>query len=505
MKICLLLQRRFAFVAHNLAQLLQETYGVNKFCGYVYWRPSYDFLKTQKDIQYSTLLLDEDIHATFKQEKLDLEYLRQLEQEFGLPYLWDYIALDRVLMFNQMKREYPYNTPHHTHKEMLRIFQVKAKAIINFWEQEKPNALVLPNIGGIGAMLLFQLAKKYDAKILHIQPTTVRDSFVVSETYDSYSGVEKIFKKTFTNKEHNTYYQQAQKMLLDFRAKPISYNSELTPNQQPVNRLRQLNFLKPKNLINSVCWFGHLLQTHFTSQERFDYSYIHPWYYLVDHIKRKARNLRGANDLYDKFDLGVDYAFFALHLEPEVALLLQAPFVTDQLYVVRQMARSLPVGYTLYVKDHPQMVPFRPRAYYKELKKIPNVRLLNPTIISFDIIKNAKLVTTITGSVIWEGLLLGKPAISFGHQFYNALSMVKYVPEMEKLPYLVKEQLNNFKYNEEEILHYMAAMIADSAELRFTYLWERETNEQKKKAGLKPLADLMARKLNLIPKKTTNI
>ncbi|MBI5728781.1 MAG: hypothetical protein HY983_00855 [Candidatus Magasanikbacteria bacterium] len=500
MKICMLLQRRFAFVAHHIAHLLQETYGVSEFCGYAYWRPSYDFLRTQKDIQYSALLLDEDIHATYKQEKLDLDYLRWLEKEFGLPYLWDYMAIDRILMFNQMVREYPHNTPRNTHEEMLRILQVKAKAILAFWEKEKPDALVLPNVGGIGAMLLFQLAKKHGAKILHISPTTVRDNFTVSETYDSYSGAEERFKRTFASGERDAYYQQAQKKLLDFRAKPVSYNADLAPDKQPVNRLRQLNFLQPKNFLNSIRWFFQLLWTHFTTRERFDYSYIHPWYYLVDHIKRKARNLRGANDLYVSFDPKVDYAFFALHLEPEVALLLQAPFVTDQLYAVRQMARSLPVGYVLYVKDHPQMVPFRPRTFYKELKKIPNVRLISPTIVSFDIIKHAKLVTTITGSVIWEGLLLGKPAIVFGHQFYNALSMVKYVAEMEKLPYLVKEQLTNFKYNEEEILHYMAAMLADSAELRYTYLWERETDEEKKKAGLKPMADLMARKLNLTPK-----
>ena len=500
MKICLLLQRRFAFVGHNLAVLLKEKYGVKEFCGYVYWRPSYDFLQTQQDLHYSALLLDEDIHANYKKEQIDMDYLRHLEQELCLPYLWDYIALDRVLMFSQLLREYPYNTPLYTYEEMLRIFQVKARAILAFWEREKPDALILPNVGGIGAMLLYQLAKKQGVKILHIMPSSMKDRFVVSETYDSFSGTEEIFKKTFSSGERTAYYQPAKKILQAFRAKPVAYNSDLTPERQPVNRWRQLRFLHPKNFLRSLLWFGHLLRTHFTSQERFDYSYIHPWHYLIDHLKRKARNLRGVSDLYDPFYASVPYAFFGLHYEPEVSLLLQAPFITDQIYAVRQLARSLPVGYLLYVKDHPLMVPFRPRSYYQELKKIPNVRLLNPTLSSFDIIKHTRLVSTITGSIIWEGLLLGKPAIAFGHQFYNALSMVKYVREMETLPYLVKEQLENFSYNEEELLHYLAAILADSAVLRFFYLWEQETDEENKKAGLRPLAELMAKKLGLAAK-----
>lgn len=93
--------------------------------------------------------------------------------------------------------------------------------------------------------------------------------------------------------------------------------------------------------------------------------------------------------------------------------------------------------------------------------------------------------------------MLQKPGIAFGHQFYNTLSMVKYVREIEKLPDLVHEQLEKFTYNEEELLHYIAAILSDTALLRFYHLWEQETDEEEKKNGLRPLADLIARKLEL--------
>src|SRR3989338_3014275 len=92
MKICLFLHRQFAYMGHNLARLLSEKYGVKEFCGYVQLRSSYDFLTSQKDIMYTDLLLDEDIHRRYVSEKVDMEYLKALEREYGIPNLFAYIA-----------------------------------------------------------------------------------------------------------------------------------------------------------------------------------------------------------------------------------------------------------------------------------------------------------------------------------------------------------------------------------------------------------------------------
>ena len=127
MKGCFLLQRNFAYIGQYLAQTLQKKYGVEEFCGYVSLRRSYDFLKNQKDIQYSALLLDEEIHKEYTEAVLDLPFLKTLEMEYGIPTLWRFIAVDRTVMNNQLVREYPYDTTPYTHEEILKITQVKAK------------------------------------------------------------------------------------------------------------------------------------------------------------------------------------------------------------------------------------------------------------------------------------------------------------------------------------------------------------------------------------------
>ena len=124
MKACLLYQRRFTRVAHEIAKRLRDDYGVTEFCGYVYLHSSYDFLKNQKDISYSSLILDEEIHERYKTEKVDWDYLKKIEQEYGIPNLWPYISVDRTIRYDMPMREYPYDTPKYTHEDMARIFQV---------------------------------------------------------------------------------------------------------------------------------------------------------------------------------------------------------------------------------------------------------------------------------------------------------------------------------------------------------------------------------------------
>jgi hypothetical protein len=499
MKGCFVLQRRFAYIGHYVAQLLKEEHGMKDFCGIAYTRPSLEFLRSQTDVPYSTLLFDEEIHARYKQETLDPDYLDRLEREYGLPSLWPYLAVDRVVMSNQLVREYPHDRPRYSHEEMLRLLQVYAKALTKFLDEERPDYVFFGPIGSVSAYLLYRMAKKRGIKTCTLLMSSTRNRYVLSETYDTFTGVNELFRNERPRLAQAPERKAAEEFLKQFREKPLPYFDKSTPALQPVTRRSQLKFLHPARAAKSFSVIARNIRDYLASEGRDDYSTIKPVDAIKDLVRRKARNLVGLRDLYDPFTPDEeDFVFFPLHYEPEISLLLQAPTQTDQLGLIRHIARSLPVRHKLYVKDHPEMAQYRPRAYYKALKKHPNVKLIDASVSSFAITPKAKLVATITGSTGWEAIMLKKPVISFGHQFYNELSAVSYCGCMEDLPALMKEKLETHRHDEEELLAYMTALFEDSAELNLHHLWMDEPDFEKKKEGVRPVALAMAKKLGIV-------
>ncbi|MEK7072100.1 MAG: hypothetical protein AAB969_00865 [Patescibacteria group bacterium] len=495
MKICFFLQRRFAYLGHNLAVILKEKYTELDFCGYVNLRSSFDFLSSQKDIKYSTLLLDEDMQKKYKEEKLDLNYLQWLEKEYGTPNLWPYIAVDRIIISNQLVREYPYDKPSYTHEEMLQLLQVMSKAILSFLEKEKPNAIFFSVIGSMGSTLLFEMAKKMGIKCYRIA-NCLKDLTTVTDA-PNLSLINPAEASSLTDIQQKQLLTKAMVFLEQYRSMPVSYFTKSDPQYQQIDRTKQLQILLPKNFLNFIKWVFKYFYSYLTSKERFDYSYTKPWYYLIDGLKRKVRNIIGVNDLYDEPDWNENFVFFPLQFEPESGLLHVAYFKTNQLEVFKQTARALPVGYKLYIKEHPTMVMYRPRSFYRAIKKNPNVKLINPAIKSFDIISRARLIISITGSCGWEATLLKKPVITFGLAFYNQLSFIKKCRAFEDLPQMVKEQIENFNYNENELLEYLIKIFESSAPVDLISTWDDAGDIQRQKKALEPLADLIAKKLGI--------
>jgi capsule polysaccharide modification protein KpsS len=121
---------------------------------------------------------------------------------------------------------------------------------------------------------------------------------------------------------------------------------------------------------------------------------------------------------FNKSAIG-DYIFFPLHFQPEMTTLVCAPYYINQVSIIEDIAKSLPVGVRLVVKEHHGSVGRRKLSDYLDIKKNWNVVLVAPHENTMEIIKNSKTVITINSTVGLEGLLLGKPVIAFliNHHF----------------------------------------------------------------------------------------
>ena len=162
---------------------------------------------------------------------------------------------------------------------------------------------------------------------------------------------------------------------------------------------------------------------------------------------------------------GLRYAFFPLHTEPEVSLLVYGrPFV-NQIEIIRAMALSLPADMVLVVKEHPWMVGKRSLGAYKKMLNIPRVRFVRPGLDARVLVQHASLVAVITGSVALEAAMLAKPVLTFGDCPYNLLpdTMVRRVTDIRHLPATIAQLLSSYRLDEQALESYVAAVFDTSA------------------------------------------
>lgn len=502
MKVCFFLQRRFAYIGHAIAEHLTEEFPGIQFCGIVQMRSSHAFLTSQTSIAYTSLLLEEDLHNKYPNEPLDYEYLRALEKEYGIPNLWPYLYIDRIVFRGQLRREYPYDYPLLQREDMLKRLQVTAREVIAFLDREKPDAVVISVAGSIASLLLWHIAKKRGIPTLMSQATRVGNRMVWTEDFHSQTFVNKRFKE-LQGGAISPLLAEAKTFLQAFCERPYTYKPDLLPSHNlQAHRLGNIRFLAPGRLAWSLYWHARTLVRQLASPPR-DYTDTHIWWQTWDKLKRKVRGLRGYEKFYSGPVQGERYAFFALQQEPEVSILLYTPYHTNQLDFVRAAAHALPIDMMLYVKEHPEMVGRRTRAYYEEITKLPNVRLLDPRIESFGILKGADLILTIAGTVGWESSLFGKPVITFGKAPYSDLPGIVQCGDFNELPYLVQRQLHEYRYDELTVAQYVAAILEDSVAVDYYKMWESSAPLQALRTdpGMRAYSSLLARKLRALVKK----
>ena len=143
------------------------------------------------------------------------------------------------------------------------------------------------------------------------------------------------------------------------------------------------------------------------------------------------------------------------------------------------------------------MAGYRPRSFYKEIKKMPNVKLIEPSVSSFDLIRTCELCILITSTVGFEATLLKKPVVTLGNHLVNDLSFVRYCDNLRDLPRVVAEQMAAADYSDAELARFLAKIIENSAVIDLMALWLIENTPAQLRTGVSPLAKLFAKRIGL--------
>ena len=186
-------------------------------------------------------------------------------------------------------------------------------------------------------------------------------------------------------------------------------------------------FSKAKNLLWMVANFRkEVIQSAFFYNETVrTYGALLPKY--VQFVNEQRSLFRFYQAQTSTISYGVPYVFFGLHYQPERTTLPDGGVFEDQILAIEILSAAIPAGWLLYVKEHPDQFKVRMQGrqarsenFYRHLAGLKRVRLVEVGEDPVALATNAQCVATITGTVGWEAIQLGKPAIAFGNPWYAA-------------------------------------------------------------------------------------
>jgi len=166
-------------------------------------------------------------------------------------------------------------------------------------------------------------------------------------------------------------------------------------------------------------------------------------------LYRKVK-LQFLKNYYDNVVEGERYLLYPMHFHPESSTSILSGSYLDEYEVIRNIAFNLPEGVKLYVKDHISAWGYPSIEFYHKLQKLPNVRVLHPNAPTKVLIKNSLAVITLTSTVGYEALLLGKKVFLFGRVFYEFHKNVVKISSPTELFNLFLTHLDNNTITERE-------------------------------------------------------
>ena len=367
--------------------------------------------------------------------------LEDFENDYNISSLWEIFYTDRFLY------EFKYEDSNKIMKLLISLFK-------KIFSENKPDVLVNEEIAIFSSYLMYFFCRKNNCKYLGLaNPRQIGDkktAFVNSYKNNFYL-LDAIYSNNNFTQEQLT---EAENFISNFIEK------ELIP---PYMDKGFFSKKKPKikdSLIALVKYFYHSIKP----KEKADYMRFYQRnvvlkkasFYFKYLIQKKHYSLPNPKE---------KYYYFPLHYQPEASTLVSAPNYEKQQFAMDLIAKKIPIGSILYIKEHFSVVGHREMSFYKALKKYPNVKLISPWENSHKLIQNSEGVITLTGTAGWETVLYGKPVFVLGNVFYNSFKYTNVIDNINNLPEVIKnhkiKEISKKQYKA-ELSKYVAAYIKSS-------------------------------------------
>ena len=201
-----------------------------------------------------------------------------------------------------------------------------------------------------------------------------------------------------------------------------------------------------------------------------DHAYVSPLKKLNFEINNRIKRFSHKYLKYSKLPEDIEnWYYFPLHIQPEYTTLIAGTNAKDQIGTIISLSNSLSLGEGIIVKEHPGMLGRRSKRYYKNLMEISNVRLVKPSISTFELMRKTKGLITINGTAGMEAALLGKPVITIGNVLYNNYYNILKLKDIPRRKWAenINVYIKEFNFDKTKLIKYVAQVISQSTSFDF--------------------------------------
>jgi hypothetical protein len=423
------------------------------------------FLKKHPEFETDHVVVKEwELVELARKVRPDLEKIRDYEEAVGNPTLWEPLICDRRIYLGKqasVKQDY---CPSFTHEQMLSVLQVAMEELERLLDRLEPEIVLSLDPVTFGDYILFLLAQTRDIPMLFFRTSKIENYLTLHEgVFGCSPHIYDLFQEYEENGSCDQWIAEAREYLERSRGENIRYEGMiLAPSERKKRGLKK----KPVSLLRGLrTEIEYLLQC----RNDIDIPGIwKPYIYreFVAPFKARLFNWKYSRHyiLASQLD-SFGFAFFPLQSEPEISSLIWGKSYMNQIETIRNIARSLPVGMKLLVKEHPRALGYRSSGYYKKILEIPNVLMVDPDLEVQLIIKDSEIVITIATFVSLEAIIHKKPTIMLGGPRPFAIlpdSMIRFVNSTNDLAAEIADLMRNYEYKENPLIHYIAATMRGS-------------------------------------------
>ena len=409
-----------------LSHSLQKKYDADYFAITETHSGAKNFLDEQSFVKFNKIWHMFD-HISLEKRKPDIKFLKNFEEKYNIR-IWD-MAYSERLFYPEYNHRYQYSS-----NEILSIIEQQCKLFLLVIDEIKPDYLLCNVVTRLPMYLIYNLAKAMNINILVLEPWhSLMTQCLLSKQIDSVDEPQKYLQ--IENYENKTLSEL--KQFLESYPHSNGTEFQVNLNNSKINKIKKLiEFIEKPINEDYKKLYPHLGTTKLktlVSKQKASNSEI-----------KKREKFMDENFLKDLSD--EKFIYFPLGLEPERQLLIRAPLQNNQLQTISNIARSIPVEYKLFVKEHPEMkntAGWRDVNYYQRILDYPNVELIHMSIKPKEILEKCSLVTTLVGSSAFEASFYNKPSVVLGDSDYSVLPWIFHPKTITDLPHVIKDALNS--------------------------------------------------------------